>query len=156
MFQSNTHQGFLLLKYFPARAAQWLFSCSPLLPFPICSCSTALLSPKSFSESKKQGVMTEPHILANGWPLPWHSAQGRDWNDLPDCEMRDRGETPGFHWVRACLQWELKETQQWFLGAGTVWIKLLLAWAVPVLHRQQCSLSGMLCSWVPAQQLLQK
>lgn len=39
----------------------------------------------------------------------------------------ETGGTPGLHWARACLQWELKEAQQWFLGVGAVWIKLLSA-----------------------------
>lgn len=74
-----------------------------LLPFLICSYSPALHSPNSFSASKKQWVMTEPNILANGWPLPWHSAHTRDWKDLPDCEMGDSREIPGLHCVRAWL-----------------------------------------------------
>lgn len=64
-----------------------LLEISLLLPFPIFSYSPALLSPNSFLVSKKQWVKTEPNILANSWPPPWHSAHKRDWKDLPDCEM---------------------------------------------------------------------
>lgn len=60
-----------------------------LLPFLICSYSSALLSPNSFLARKKQWVMTESNILANAWPLPWHSVHTRDWKDLPDCETGD-------------------------------------------------------------------
>lgn len=83
-----------------------LSGCSPVLLcllFQSVCIPVPHLSPRSFLESKKQWVLTEPHILANDQPLPWHSARGRDWKDLPDCEMRDRGETPGPHGVRAWL-----------------------------------------------------